>query len=84
MRRRLSPTHERIRRPAHALTTRERETDGPAIFAAFVRIFPADRRLPAPLPEARAVTTLLVLSGLLVVFLLVYLGFALLFPEKLS
>ena|GEM_PF-1522360 len=47
-------------------------------------VFPAHLGLRAPLREGLTMTPLLIVGGVLAALLLIYLGFALLYPEKLS
>lgn len=49
-----------------------------------LRVFPAHLGLRSPLREGLVMASLLIVGGVLSLFLLGYLGFALLFPEKLS
>ena len=49
-----------------------------------LRVLPAHLGLRSPLREGLVMTSLLIVGGVLAVLLLAYLGFALLFPERLS
>src|SRR5512134_3896153 len=69
--------------PSHCAETRNGR-HGYRLHHHCLRVLPAHLGLRAPVREGLAVALLLFLGGALAALLLVYLGFVLLFPEKLS
>jgi K+-transporting ATPase KdpF subunit len=72
------------RRRSHPTRLVEELNHGHRLHPHHLRVLPAHLGLRSPLREGLAVTSLLIVGGVLAALLLAYLGFALLFPEKLS